>query len=65
MNNFKIVTPINSVIKFVKLIWKIGTKKVIEDFIVKKLGISEFETFVEQIITKDGILMLHNKGELK
>jgi hypothetical protein len=37
MNNFKIVTTINSVIKFVKRVGKIGTKTVIEDFIVKNL----------------------------
>jgi hypothetical protein len=67
MNNFKIVTTINSENKIIKRIWKIGTKTVviIDESIVKKLGISEVETLVEQIITKDGILMRLNKLEHK
>ena len=65
MNNFRFVTTINSVIKFFKRIWKIVTKTIIENFIVKKLRIYEVETFVEQTIKKDGILMRHNKGEFK
>lgn len=64
MNNFRFVTTINSVIKFFKRIWKIVTKTIIENIIVKKLRIYEVETFVEQTIKKDGILMRHNKGEL-
>jgi hypothetical protein len=47
----------------IKPIWKIGTiiVVIIDDSIVKKLGISENDTFVEQTRTNDGILMRPNK----
>lgn len=67
MNNFKIVT-INSENKIIKHICKIGSKTVvvIDDSIVDELHITENDTFVEQILTKHGILMRPTKlGVLK